>query len=107
MAADMATQEHDHEHDHPGTMTYVVIAVILTVVTAVEVAIFYIPALAGVIVPLLLALSGAKFVLVVMFYMHLKMDDNIFSWVFLAPMALAVFLIVGLILLFNVLPGMI
>ncbi|HSH44636.1 MAG TPA: cytochrome C oxidase subunit IV family protein [Longimicrobiales bacterium] len=105
--AELATQEHEHEHDHPSVWTYVVIGVILTVVTAVEVAIFYIPALAGVIVPLLLGLSAAKFVLVVMFYMHLKMDSRIFSWVFLAPMALAVFLVVALVILFNLLPGMI
>ena len=96
----------EHEHDHPGAMTYLVIAAILTVITALEVAIFYIPALESVIVPLLLVLSAGKFVLVVMFYMHLKMDSNIFSWVFLAPMALAVFLVVALIMLFRVLPLM-
>jgi cytochrome c oxidase subunit IV len=93
------------EHDHPGYMSYVIIALILTVITALEVAIFYIPALAGVIVPLLLALSAGKFVLVVMFYMHLKMDSQIFTGVFVAPMALAIFLIVALIMLFKVIPS--
>lgn len=99
-----AGETEDGEHDHPGVMTYVIIGVILTVITAVEVAIFYIPALSGVIVPLLLTLSAGKFVLVVMFYMHLKMDSRIFTGVFLAPMALAVLLVIGLILLFNVVP---
>lgn len=92
-------------HDHPGYMSYVVIGVILTVITALEVAIFYIPALAGVIVPLLLVLSAGKFVLVVMFYMHLKMDSPIFTWVFLAPLSLAIFLVVALIILFRALPA--
>lgn len=102
----MATHEQGHEHEHPSNWTYIVIAVILAVVTALEVAIFYIPALSGVIVPLLLGLSTAKFVLVVMFYMHLKMDSSIFTWVFVAPMTLAIFLIVALVVLFNILPGM-
>ena len=99
------TQQHDDDHEHPGYATYLVVAAVLTVITALEVAIFYIPALAGVIVPLLLTLSAGKFILVVMFYMHLKMDSRIFTGVFLAPMLLAMFLVVALIILFNVLPS--
>ena len=99
------SQQHEEEHEHPGYMTYLVVAAVLTIITALEVAIFYIPALAGVIVPLLLTLSAGKFILVVMFYMHLKMDSRIFTGVFVAPMMLAVFLVVALILLFNVLPN--
>lgn len=94
-----------HEHAHPGIGTYLVIALILTVITALEVAIFYIEALSGVILPLLLTLSTGKFVLVVMFYMHLKTDSRIFTNVFMAPMALAVFLVIALVVLFNVLPN--
>lgn len=105
MADPVERQQHGDEHEHPGYMTYLVVAVVLTVITAAEVAIFYIPALAGVIVPLLLTLSAGKFVLVVMFYMHLKMDSRIFTGVFLAPMLLAVFVVVALIILFNVLPN--
>lgn len=93
------------DHSHPGAMTYIVVAVILTVITAVEVAVFYIPALESVLVPILLTLSAGKFILVAMFYMHLKMDSRIFSGVFVAPLLLALFLIVALIVLFKVLPG--
>jgi cytochrome c oxidase subunit 4 len=91
-------------HEHPGYMTYVIIAVVLTVITALEVAVFYIPALGSVLVPVLLLLSGAKFVLVVMFYMHLKMDSSVFTTVFAAPLALALFLVAALVVLFKVLP---
>ena len=94
-----------HEHEHPGYMMYVVIAVILTVITALEVAVFYIPALDPVLVPTLVVLSTGKFALVVMFYMHLKMDSRVFSGVFLAPFVLAVFLVISLIILFKVLPA--
>jgi cytochrome c oxidase subunit 4 len=79
--------------------------VILTVITAVEVAIFYIPALAGVLVPVLLTLSAAKFVIVVLFYMHLRYDSPIFSRVFFGPMMLALVVVVGMVLLFKVAPG--
>lgn len=96
----------DHDaHDHPGAMTYVMVALVLTVLTALEVAVFYIPALEVAIVPILLTLTTGKFVLVVMFYMHLKMDDRIFTWVFVAPLVLAMFLVVALVVLFNVLPA--
>ncbi|MBT8396217.1 MAG: cytochrome C oxidase subunit IV family protein [Gemmatimonadetes bacterium] len=78
---------------------------ILTVITAVEVAIFYIPFLASVLVPTLLVLSAAKFLLVVMFFMHLKYDSRIFAGVFLAGLVLAAFMTVALIILYKVLPN--
>ena len=95
----------DHTSGHPTWRTYVVIGVILTVITAIEVAIFYVEALASLLVPLLLVLSGAKFIIVVMFYMHLKFDSKIFGRVFYAPLFLAALVVLGLIILFKWLPG--
>jgi cytochrome c oxidase subunit IV len=92
------------EHGHPGTMTYVVVGIALAILTALEVAVIYIPALSAVALPILLVLTTAKFALVAMYYMHLKMDNPIFTWVFVAPMLLTVFLIVALVILFRVLP---
>jgi len=91
--------------DHASPRTYWAIGGILTVITAVEVAIFYIPAMAPILVPVLLTLSATKFLLVVMFFMHLKFDSRIFSGVFLAGMVLASFMTVALIILFQVLPN--
>jgi len=93
-------------HAHAGWKTYVVVGVILTVITALEVAIFYIPALHGVMVPILLALSGAKFFIVALWYMHLKYDSRLFSQVFFAPLSLAVLVVIGMVMLFKVLPGL-
>ncbi len=101
------SREHEVEHDvhtHPGAWTYVAIGAVLTVITAIEVAVYYIPALHSVMVPLLLTLSAAKFVLVVMFYMHLKFDSKVFSSVFVAPLLLATTVVISLIILFRVLP---
>jgi cytochrome c oxidase subunit IV len=90
---------------HVGWKKYVMIGVILAIITAVEVAIFYIEALAPVLVPALLVLSAGKFFLVVFYYMHLKMDHPIFGRVFWAPMVLAVLVVVGMVILFKVLPA--
>ena len=91
------------EHPHPTAGTYLRVATILCVLTAIEVAIYYIPALKGWLVPLLLILSAAKFALVAAFYMHLKFDNKIFTWLFCFPMAIATGIIVALLLLFGAL----
>ena len=99
------TDEHPHaptEHAHPGAKEYLAIAVILTVITAVEVAVFYIPAMHPALVPVLLTLSALKFTLVAMFYMHLKFDSRLFSWLFAVPLTIAALVILALMRLFGV-----
>ncbi|MBI4538620.1 MAG: cytochrome C oxidase subunit IV family protein [Gemmatimonadetes bacterium] len=93
------------ERAHPRWQTYFLVAAVLAIITAAEVAVFYIEILRPALVPILLVLSGGKFALVVMFYMHLKFDSRIFTGVFVAPLLLAVlFVIIGLIVFFRVLP---
>lgn len=87
----------------PRTITtkqYFTIAAILAVVTAMEVAIFYIEALRPMLVPLLLLLSFVKFVLVVMYFMHLRVDKVIFSVLLITGMIMGVgtFVAVGFII---------
>ena len=95
---------HDHGGGHATVGFYWLIAGVLTVITAVEVAIFYIEALASLLVPILLVLSAAKFLLVVMFFMHLKFDSKVFTGVFVAGMAIATFVVLALIVLYHYLP---
>jgi cytochrome c oxidase subunit IV len=90
------------EHAHPGAKQYVAIAVVLLVLTVIEVAIFYVPQLKGVLVPTLLTLSALKFALVAAFYMHLKFDHRLFSWLFVVPMVFATGVIIALMVLFGV-----
>ena len=68
---------------HPGPREYVGIGLALAVVTAVEVAVYYLDALEDVLVPTLLVLSATKFSLVVLWFMHLKFDSRLFSALFL------------------------
>jgi cytochrome c oxidase subunit IV len=85
-----------HETGHPGPREYVAIAVILAAITAVEVAVYYIPFLQPIQMPIFGVLSLTKFALVAMFFMHLKFDSRFFSLVFVTGLLLAcfVFLIV-------------
>ena len=91
------------EHPHPQARQYLVIATILTVLTVIEVAVFYIDPIRAsfVFAPLLLVLSAAKFALVAMFYMHLKFDARMFSTVFVGPLIIAAGTIVALLFLFG------
>lgn len=100
----------DHEHSHPTAATYVRIAVVLFILTALEVYAYELAhhesgALAelvkGIFVPALIVLSAAKFILVGAYYMHLKTDDRLLSWVFLFSLLIATVVIVGLMVLFK------
>lgn len=78
----------DHAHDHPGDLLYIQVAIILAVFTAVEVLTYFVDF--GVLqTPTLLILMVIKFAMVVMFFMHLKFDNKLFSWVFVAGLVLA------------------
>jgi cytochrome c oxidase subunit 4 len=103
-SADLPVTNVDHEADehgnHPGDRQYIRIAVILTVITAIEVAIYYIEALRGILVPLLIVLSVGKFVAVVGYFMHLKFDDRRFMILFAAGLGISVAVITALVIMF-------
>jgi len=72
------------------------VAVILTLVTALEVGVIYIRFLTPIVVPLLLVMAAAKFALVVMFFMHLRYDARPLTTLFLGPLIIASLLGVAL-----------
>ncbi len=92
---------HGAVHTGAGPRTYLVVAAFLLAITVMEVWIFYVPALARVLVPTLLILSTLKFALVAMFYMHLRFDHAWFSYVFIGPLIIAIGLAVALLWLFG------
>ena len=92
---------HDHVH-HPGWSTYWKVALILTIITIVEVWVYYTPFVEHrLFVPSLLAMSAGKFIIVVMFYMHLKFDPRLFSALFVMPLIIAAGVIIALLFLFD------
>ncbi|HET6639024.1 MAG TPA: cytochrome C oxidase subunit IV family protein [Gemmatimonadota bacterium] len=86
---------------HASKSTYWLIAVVLGILTMLEVAVFYVPLLHSVIVPFLLVLSAAKFILVAMFFMHLKFDRPILTTVFAGGIVVATVIILAMMLLFG------
>ena len=92
----------DHHHG-PTTRVYLIVAFLLTVITAVEVGIYYWPALknSSAFVPILLVLSTIKFFTVVGFYMHLKYDHKLFRALFTGPLTIAIATMIVLLFLFG------
>ena len=79
-----------HEHAHPGPGEYIKIALILAVVTAIEVAAYYVKGLSdGVLSASLLVMMVIKFVLVGLWFMHLRFDSKLFRRLFLVGIVLA------------------
>jgi cytochrome c oxidase subunit IV len=84
-----AHREQAELRDHPTPRKYVWIAIILAIVTALEVAIYYVPALEGVLVPSLIAFALIKFIMVALYFMHLKFDSRLFRRFFVTGIVLA------------------
>lgn len=74
--------EEAHAEHHPGALEYIQIGLILGVITAVEVALYYVDMDHTLLVVILVLLSIAKFSLVVLWFMHLKFDNKLFSTLF-------------------------
>jgi cytochrome c oxidase subunit IV len=70
---------------HPDPIQYVIVAVVLAVITAIEIAVSYlegdIPD--GLIVTLLIAMGFTKFFLVASWFMHLRTDRKVFRRFFI------------------------
>ena len=100
----MAEASHENK-PHASSRFYIVIALILTVITAAEVMVFYVEYLKPLLVPILIVLAGAKFMLVVMFFMHLRFDNKLYTALFVGPLIVAIAVILAMLALYGVLTG--
>ena len=84
------TAETTHEQEHGmSDAGYIRIAIILAAITGLEVSTYYVDF--GVLfLQALLIMMVIKFVMVVSYFMHLKFDNKIFSFLFYAGLILAV-----------------
>ena len=78
----------DHAHDHPSDWAYIKIALILAVVTAVEVLTYFVE-FGDALIPSLMIMMVVKFWLVAAWFMHLRFDKPIFSGMFVGGLVLA------------------
>jgi len=88
------------EHDHISDNNYIVIAAILAAITAAEVAASYLD-LGAAFIPLLLFMMATKFFIVASFFMHLRFDNRIFTWLFYGGLLLAVVVYTAALLTFR------
>ncbi|MFT3851722.1 MAG: cytochrome C oxidase subunit IV family protein [Ilumatobacteraceae bacterium] len=85
---------------HQPASFYIRIALILAVLTALETSTYWID-FGSFAMPLLLILMGIKFVMVVSYFMHLKFDNPLFSFVFYSGLILAIGVYVGVLATFE------
>lgn len=90
------------EHAHPGGAEYVRIAVILAVLTAVEVALYYLDLNKATLVASLSVLMVGKFSLVALFFMHLKFDNRLFSWLFTGGIVTTIAAFIAVLAMFRI-----
>jgi cytochrome c oxidase subunit 4 len=92
-----------HTRPHPEPREYIKIAVILALITAAEVGLYYLKMPNNVLIVSLLVFSALKFALVVLWFMHLRFDAPILKRLFVTGLVLAgtVYMIVFIITLFN------
>ena len=90
-----------HEEHHGLTdMQYVAVAAILAVITGLEVSLTYID-IGALFLPVLLVLMAIKFFTVVLYFMHLRFDNRLFTVLFYLGLSLAVFVYTGALLMFH------
>jgi len=93
---------HAQGEGHATVQTYVRVAVVLGLLTAVEIAALYVPGIpSAALVTLLLVFSVLKFGLVVAFFMHLRYDNKLLTALFVGPLIIAVAIILALMALFG------
>ena len=81
---------HDEHAEHGLSIAgYVKVALILAALTALEVATYFVD-FGPFFMPVLLVLMCVKFFIVVSYFMHLKFDNKIFSFMFYAGLFLAI-----------------
>ena len=83
----------ERENHHPTPKQYVQIAIILGILTAIEVALYYTEEVVGVFTdPLLIILAISKFIVVVGWFMHLRFENKLENRFFAGGMILALVL---------------
>lgn len=92
---------HDDHAGHPTDKQYIMIAVILAALTAIEVGLYYFE-LGAVNNYVLLILAAGKFVLVGLYFMHLKFDNRLLRQLFLTGIVLAIFCYFLVFLMFRI-----
>ncbi|MBI5690986.1 MAG: cytochrome C oxidase subunit IV family protein [Verrucomicrobia bacterium] len=94
---------HDaHEHNESKFQIYVQIAMLLAVITGVEIVAVYLPFAKWLLVTALVVLSAVKFLFVIFYFMHLRWDKPFCTILFFIGLVLAGGTMWALLALFSV-----
>ena len=88
-------------HSHPGPRQYVLIAIVLVILTAIEVATSYLEGTvnSNLLIVALGIMAAVKFFLVAAWYMHMRQDSPVFRRLFITGLTLAT-IVYGILMLF-------
>ena len=90
---------------HPSPKEYIRIAIVLFLITIMEVSTYYLQPPRSVLIPVLFVFTVVKFALVVLWFMHLRFDSRVYSRFFVMGIAFAVTLYIVVLLLFGAFTG--
>ena len=99
--APAAHGHHGDDHEASKFQIYVQIAMLLAVITGIEIIAVYIPIARWIIVTALTVLSVVKFMYVIFYFMHLKWDKPFCTILFFIGLVLSVATVWALIALFQ------
>lgn len=101
MSAPATTAAHDHGPDENKYQLYVQIAMLLAVITGIEIVAIFFPFAKWIIVTTLVVLSAVKFLFVIFYFMHLRWDKPFCTILFFIGLVLGGGTLWVLILLFG------
>jgi cytochrome c oxidase subunit 4 len=106
MSSDATETNQEHAHADDGKFhLFVQIAMILAVITGVEIVLIYLPVVKWLVVSLLVVLSLVKFLLVIFWFMHLKFDKLFCTILFFIGLVLAGGTVAALLSIFSTTDG--
>jgi len=77
-----------HPHRQSRYNVYVQVAMILAIITGVEILLIFLPFAKWLVIGLLVALSAVKFLFVIFFFMHLRWDKLLCTGIFFIGLVL-------------------
>jgi cytochrome c oxidase subunit IV len=86
----MESMEPGVEEHYPDEWQYIKVFLILLVITAAEVGIYYLSGARRAVITLMVFMMIAKFTLVALYFMHLRFDSKLFRRLFVTGIILAI-----------------
>jgi cytochrome c oxidase subunit 4 len=102
MSAATASPAHSHDADHDVSkfQIYVQIAMLLAIITGIEIVAVYLPFPKWLLITALVVMSTVKFMFVIFYFMHLRWDKPFCTILFFIGLVLAAGTMAGLLALF-------